>query len=158
VDDSIVRGTTSRQIIHIAREAGARKVYFASAAPPVRFPNVYGIDMPAVSELIANGRTVEEVCRIIGADRLIYLDLHGLIRSVRHHDSSIEEFDTSCFSGEYVTGDITREYLQDLEKIRNDAAKAMRDHDFKSTDDAPPHHAAESPATEDDDTSTAVGM
>ncbi|HNP37296.1 MAG TPA: amidophosphoribosyltransferase [Woeseiaceae bacterium] len=127
VDDSIVRGTTSRQIIKLAREAGARKVYFASAAPPVRCPNVYGIDMPAASELIANGRTVKEVEALIGADRLIYQDLHGLIRSVRHDHSAITEFDTSCFSGEYVTGDVTDEYLGDLEKRRNDAAKQERE-------------------------------
>jgi amidophosphoribosyltransferase len=126
VDDSIVRGTTSRQIIKLAREAGANKVYFASAAPPVRYPNVYGIDMPAASELIANGRSVEEIQEIIGADRLIYQDLHGLIRSVRHGNSAIQEFDTSCFSGEYVTGDVTDEYLQDLEMRRNDAAKLSR--------------------------------
>lgn len=127
VDDSIVRGTTSKQIIKLAREAGARKVYFASAAPPVRYPNVYGIDMPAASELIANGRTVEEVQEMIGADKLIYQDLHGLIRSVRHDNSDITEFDTSCFSGEYVTGDVTEEYLHDLETRRNDAAKQQRD-------------------------------
>ena len=126
VDDSIVRGTTSRQIIKLAREAGARKVYFASAAPPVRCPNVYGIDMPAASELIANGRTVEEIQELIGADRLIYQDLHGLIRSVRHDHSGITEFDTSCFSGEYVTGDVTDEYLDELEQRRNDAAKQKR--------------------------------
>jgi amidophosphoribosyltransferase len=126
VDDSIVRGTTSKQIIKFAREAGARKVYFASAAPPVRYPNVYGIDMPAASELIANGRTVEEIEKLIGADRLIYQDLHGLIRSVRHGNSDITEFDTSCFSGEYVTGDVTSEYLHELELRRNDAAKAER--------------------------------
>jgi len=126
VDDSIVRGTTSQQIIKLAREAGASKVYFASAAPPVRYPNVYGIDMPAASELIANGRSVEEIQEIIGADRLIYQDLHGLIRSVRHGNSAIQDFDTSCFSGEYVTGDVTEEYLQDLELRRNDAAKRSR--------------------------------
>jgi len=126
VDDSIVRGTTSQQIIKLAREAGANKVYFASAAPPVRYPNVYGIDMPAASELIANGRTVEEIQEIIGADRLIYQDLHGLIRSVRHGNSAIREFDTSCFSGEYVTGDVTKEYLHELERRRNDAAKQSR--------------------------------
>ncbi len=126
VDDSIVRGTTSRQIIKLAREAGAKNVYFASAAPPVRYPNVYGIDMPAASELIANGRTVEEVQELIGADRLIYQDLHGLIRSVRHDNSGITEFDTSCFSGEYVTGDVTAEYLDELEQRRNDAAKKKR--------------------------------
>lgn len=127
VDDSIVRGTTSRQIIKLAREAGANKVYFASAAPPVRCPNVYGIDMPAASELIANGRTVKQIQELIGADRLIYQDLHGLIRSVRHDNSSITEFDTSCFSGEYVTGDVTDEYLGELEKRRNDVAKQERE-------------------------------
>lgn len=127
VDDSIVRGTTSRQIIKLAREAGARKVYFASAAPPVRYPNVYGIDMPAASELIANGRSVEEIQELIGADRLLYQDLHGLIRSVRHDNSSISEFDASCFSGEYVTGDVTEAYLDELEERRNDAAKEARE-------------------------------
>ncbi len=127
VDDSIVRGTTSRQIIRLARDAGAKKVYFASAAPPVRFPNVYGIDMPAASELIANGRDVDEIAELIGADCLIYQDLHGLIRSVRHDNSSITEFDASCFSGEYVTGDVTDEYLQDLEERRNDSAKQARE-------------------------------
>ena len=126
VDDSIVRGTTSQQIIKLAREAGAKKVYFASAAPPVRFPNVYGIDMPAASELIANGRTVDEIEAIIGADRLIYQDLNGLVRAVRHGNSAITEFDTSCFSGEYVTGDVTPEYLDELETRRNDAAKQAR--------------------------------
>jgi amidophosphoribosyltransferase len=127
VDDSIVRGTTSRQIIKLARDAGARKVYFASAAPPVRYPNVYGIDMPAATELIANGREVDEIAKLIGADKLIYQDLHGLIRSVRHDNSSIEEFDASCFSGQYVTGDVTAEYLQDLAKLRNDGAKQERE-------------------------------
>jgi amidophosphoribosyltransferase len=126
VDDSIIRGTTSKQIIRMARDAGARKVYFASAAPPVRYPNVYGIDMPAASELIANGRSVLEVQEIIGADRLIYLDLHGLVRSVRHDNSTITEFDTSCFSGEYVTGDVTPEYLRMLESARCDDAKKQR--------------------------------
>ncbi len=127
VDDSIVRGTTSKQIIKLAREAGARRVYFASAAPPVRFPNVYGIDMPAVTELVASGRTVPEIQKIIGADRLIYLDLHGLIRSVRHDNSEIREFDTSCFSGEYVTANVTEEYLKRLELVRNDQAKSKRE-------------------------------
>lgn len=126
VDDSIVRGTTSRQIIRLAREAGARRVYFASAAPPVRFPNVYGIDMPSASELIANGRSIEQIEELIGADRLIYLDLHGLIRSVRHDNSEITKFDTSCFSGEYVTEDVTSQYLRDLESARSDAAKLQR--------------------------------
>ena len=127
IDDSIVRGTTSKQIIKLAREAGARKVYFASAAPPVRYPNVYGIDMPAATELIANGREIEEIGEMIGADRLVYQDLNGLIRSVRHDHSAITEFDTSCFSGEYVTGDVTPEFLAELEMHRNDAAKQKRE-------------------------------
>ncbi|MGH8263601.1 MAG: amidophosphoribosyltransferase, partial [Steroidobacteraceae bacterium] len=126
VDDSIVRGTTSAQIIEIAREAGARKVYFASAAPPVRFPNVYGIDMPATSELVAAGHTEEEVARIIGADWLVYQDLSDLLAAVRHDYAKIEEFDTSCFSGEYVTGDVTPEYLSRLQAERADDAKARR--------------------------------
>ena len=134
VDDSIVRGTTSRQIIRIAREAGARKVYFASAAPPVRYPNVYGIDMPAATELIANGRTVEQIEELIGADRLIYQDLHGLIRSVRHDDSEIAQFDTSCFSGEYVTGDVTDIYLRALEDARSDAAKDRNNRKWQHSD------------------------
>lgn len=122
VDDSIVRGTTSKQIVKLAREAGARNVYFASAAPPVRFPNVYGIDMPAASELIANKHSVAEIQEIIGADKLIFQDINGLLRAVRHSDSEIRDFDTSCFSGEYVTG-VTQEYLDDLETKRNDNAK-----------------------------------
>jgi amidophosphoribosyltransferase len=126
VDDSIVRGTTSAQIIELAREAGAAKVYFASAAPPVRFPNVYGIDMPAVSELVASGRTVEEVARLIGADWLVYQDLEDLIAACKHEDARIQEFDTSCFSGEYVTGDVTPEYLERLQLERSDAAKHAR--------------------------------
>jgi amidophosphoribosyltransferase len=126
VDDSIVRGTTSAQIIEVAREAGASKVYFASAAPPVRYPNVYGIDMPAASELVAAGRTEDEVARLIGADWLVYQDLDDLIRAVRHHDASVQSFDTSCFSGEYVTGDVTPEYLARLEAERSDTAKLER--------------------------------
>jgi amidophosphoribosyltransferase len=126
IDDSIVRGTTSAQIIDLAREAGARRVYFASAAPPVRFPNVYGIDMPSASELVANNRTEEEVAKVIGADKLIYQDLDDLVRACQHHDSQIQEFDTSCFSGEYVTGDITPAYLERLEQERSDQAKAAR--------------------------------
>jgi len=126
VDDSIVRGTTSKQIIKLAREAGAEKVYFASAAPPVRCPNVYGIDMPAASELVANNRSIEEIEKLIGADKLIYQDLHGLIRSVRHDKTPIKEFDASCFSGEYVTGDVTDAYLSELEQRRSDLAKQTR--------------------------------
>ncbi|MEJ2138422.1 MAG: amidophosphoribosyltransferase [Gammaproteobacteria bacterium] len=126
VDDSIVRGTTSRQIIEMAREAGARKVYFASASPPVRYPNVFGIDMPAASELVACGRTEDEVAQYIGADWLIYQDLDDLIRAVRYDNGSIKDFDTSCFSGQYVTGDVTTEYLREIEVNRSDAAKQAR--------------------------------
>jgi amidophosphoribosyltransferase len=127
VDDSIVRGTTSRQIIEMAREAGARKVYMASAAPPVRYPNVYGIDMPAASELVAASRTEAEVERVIGADWLIYQDLSDLVASVRYEHANISRFDTSCFSGEYVTGDVTNAYLSELERRRANAVKAQRD-------------------------------
>ncbi|AMN47490.1 amidophosphoribosyltransferase [Steroidobacter denitrificans] len=126
IDDSIVRGTTSAQIIDLAREAGAQRVYFASAAPPVRYPNVYGIDMPAAAELVAAGRTEEEVAGLIGADRLIYQDLADLLRACQHHDADIQEFDDSCFSGRYVTGDITPSYLERLQHQRSDQAKARR--------------------------------
>jgi amidophosphoribosyltransferase len=126
IDDSIVRGTTSAQIIDLAREAGARRVYFASAAPPVRFANVYGIDMPSTSELVASTRSDEEVAKLIGADRLIYQDLDDLVRACLHHDSQIQAFDTSCFSGEYVTGDVTASYLARLQEERSDQAKARR--------------------------------
>ena len=126
VDDSIVRGTTSAQIIDLARESGARKVYFASAAPAVRYPNVYGIDMPSVSELVAHNRSEEDVASEIGADWLLYQDIDDLVRACQHHDSSIQRFDTSCFSGEYVTGDVTPEYLNRLQEERSDAAKAKR--------------------------------
>ena len=126
VDDSIVRGTTSEQIIQMARDAGAKKVYFASAAPPVRYPNVYGIDMPAAHELIAHNRTEEEVCVAIGADKVIYQDLNDLIDAVRKGNQSIEHFDTSCFSKEYITGDIDDAYLEHTEALRNDGAQAER--------------------------------
>ncbi len=126
VDDSIVRGTTSQQIIEMAREAGAKKVYFASAAPPVRYPNVYGIDMPAASELIAHGRTTEEVAELIGADRLIYQELDDLVDAVYYEKSHISGFDTSCFSSDYVTGDVTEAYLARIERERSDGAKAQR--------------------------------
>ncbi|NBX41304.1 MAG: amidophosphoribosyltransferase, partial [Gammaproteobacteria bacterium] len=126
VDDSIVRGTTSAQIIDLAREAGALKVYFASAAPPVRFPNVYGIDMPAASELVAAGRTEDEVRQLIGADWLIYQDLEDLVQACQHDDARVREFDTSCFSGKYVTGDVTPDYLERLRAQRSDAAKQNR--------------------------------
>jgi amidophosphoribosyltransferase len=127
VDDSVVRGTTSQQIIDMARDAGAKNVYFASAAPPVRYPNVYGIDMPAAGELVAAGRTVEQVQRKIGADWLVYQDLDDLVAAVHHEKADIDGFDTSCFSGEYVTGDVSRAYLDALEIIRSNSAKARRD-------------------------------
>ena len=120
VDDSIVRGTTSREIVQMAREAGARKVFFASAAPPVRFPNVYGIDMPTRVELIATGRTHEEIAHEIGADQLIYQDLDALIEDVRSVNTKITSFETSCFSGIYITGDVTQEYLDGVEAQRRD--------------------------------------
>ncbi|MGZ4970254.1 MAG: amidophosphoribosyltransferase [Methylobacter sp.] len=126
VDDSIVRGTTSEQIIQMARDAGAKKVYFASAAPPVRYPNVYGIDMPAAHELIAHDRTEDEVCIAIGADRVIYQELNDLIDAVRKGNLDIGHFDTSCFSKEYITGDIDDEYLERTEALRNDSAQASR--------------------------------
>ncbi len=125
VDDSIVRGTTSKQIIQMAREAGARNVYFASAAPPVRYPNVYGIDMPSASELVAAGRTDKEVEKVLGADWLIYQDLPDLIWAVHDGNESINQFDTSCFSGEYVTG-LEKQYLDQIEMLRSDDAKAAR--------------------------------
>jgi amidophosphoribosyltransferase len=126
VDDSIVRGTTSQQIIQMARDAGARKVYFASAAPPVRYPNVYGIDMPSAQELVAHGRTAEEVGRFIGADWMIFQDLEDLIAAVQKGNTRIGRFDTSCFSGEYVTGDVTDEYLAQLESQRSDSVREER--------------------------------
>ena len=126
VDDSIVRGTTSRQIIQMAREAGARKVYFASAAPPVRYPNVYGIDMPAATELIAHGRTEDQIAEAIGADRLFYQDIDDLTDAVQRGNPHIPRFDASCFTGEYVTGGVTAGYLEQLEQIRSDEAKAVR--------------------------------
>ena len=126
VDDSIVRGTTSSQIIQMARDAGARKVYFASAAPPVRFPNVYGIDMPTGDELIGFGRDDEEVRRTIGADWLVYQDLEDLVQAVNEGNPAIKQFDTSVFTGNYVTGDVGDDYLSNLQASRNDATKKQR--------------------------------
>jgi amidophosphoribosyltransferase len=126
VDDSIVRGTTSQEIVQMAREAGARKVYFASAAPPVRFPNVYGIDMPTRAELIAAHRTEDEVAREIGADALIYQDLDALKECVRKLNPRITSFETSCFDGHYITGDVTSDYLHTIE-VRRDAARDSED-------------------------------
>ncbi len=119
VDDSIVRGTTSKEIVQMARNAGAKKVYFASAAPPIRFQNVYGIDMPCRSELIAHERTEEEVATLIGVDHLIYQTLDDLIAAVQDAPRSIARFDTSCFNGEYVTG-VGSDYLDSVEKRRKD--------------------------------------
>ena len=133
VDDSIVRGTTSREIVQMARDAGARKVYFASAAPPVRFPNVYGIDMPSRKELIATGRSDEEICREIGADRLIYQDLEDLKTAVRKTNRDIQYFDASCFDGDYITGDITLEYLDGIEAARENG-KVNTDDDVSQLD------------------------
>lgn len=126
VDDSIVRGTTCRQIIDMAREAGAKNVYFASAAPPVRYPNVYGIDMPSASELIAHGRSVEEVRELIGADWLVFQDLDDLIASSREGNPDITGFDCSVFNGEYITGDVDDNYLQRIDSLRNDDAQAAQ--------------------------------
>jgi len=124
VDDSIVRGTTCTQIVQMAREAGANKVYFASAAPPVRYPNVYGIDMPSPQELIAHGRTEEEVAELIGADWLIFQDLEDLIAASSEGNPDIQEFECSVFTGEYVTGDIDAEYLGEIDQQRKDAVRS----------------------------------
>ena len=126
VDDSIVRGTTSQQIIQMARDAGAKNVYFASAAPPVRYPNVYGIDMPTREELIAHDRNVEQIAEAIGADWLIFQDLEDLIDAVKKGNPEITSFDCSVFTGEYVTGGVTVDYLSHLEELRSDSAKKER--------------------------------
>jgi amidophosphoribosyltransferase len=118
VDDSIVRGTTSREIILMARDAGAKKVYFASASPPVRFANVYGIDMPSRTELIAAFRNDEEIRREIGADALIYQDLDAMKNAVRSVNPVLTQFDTSCFDGQYITGDVSADYLASVESAR----------------------------------------
>ena len=124
VDDSIVRGTTSKQIIQMARESGANKVYFASAAPPVRYPNVYGIDMPSANELIGHGRDDKQIAEVIGADWLIYQDLQDLIKAVNKKAPNIKRFDTSVFSGEYITGDVSGEYLARIDQLRNDKTRS----------------------------------
>ena len=123
VDDSIVRGTTCGQIIQMAREAGAKRVYFASAAPPVRYPNVYGIDMPAANELIAHGRSVEQIREEIGADWLVYQDLEALIECSREGNPEVDGFESSVFDGRYQAGDIDEQYLQSIEAARADGAK-----------------------------------
>jgi amidophosphoribosyltransferase len=128
VDDSIVRGTTSKQIIQMARDAGAKKVYMASAAPPVRYANVYGIDMPSQNEFIADNRSVDEIAQIIGADWLIYQDLEDLISAVKRGNRSLDGFDCSCFDGQYITNDVDEKYLQRLEQQRSDVSKQQREH------------------------------
>ena len=127
VDDSIVRGTTSREIVQMAREAGAKRVIFASAAPPVKFPNVYGIDMPTRDELIAYGRTEEEVCREITADALVYQDVEALKRSISDLNPALKSLEASCFDGHYITGDISRDYLDRLEFVRKNPKPAVDD-------------------------------
>ena len=117
IDDSIVRGNTSRQIVQMARDAGANKIYFASASPKICHPNVYGIDMPYVEELIAYNKSTDEICNLIGADKLIYQDIEDLIASIKRLNPNIEKFDTSCFTGEYVTN-VSSEYLKNLHSIR----------------------------------------
>jgi amidophosphoribosyltransferase len=126
VDDSIVRGTTSQQIVQMARDAGANKVYFASAAPPVRFPNVYGIDMPSRDELLATGRTDEQICQEIGADALIYQDLDALVGVIAKSNTKMRVFDCSCFDGKYVTGDVDAAYLNRIESARGDFNKKQK--------------------------------
>jgi len=126
VDDSIVRGTTSRQIIEMARTAGAKKVYFASASPPIRYQNVYGIDMAATTELIAHNRTEDEISELIGADWLIYQDLEDLIESAKYGNPSIQQFECSVFDGKYITADIDKSYLQKLEETRSDDKKSRK--------------------------------
>jgi len=125
VDDSIVRGTTSREIVQMARDSGANKVYFASASPPVRFPNVYGIDMPTRAELIASGRSDEEICWAIGADALIYQDIDAMKRAVTDVNPRLTHFEASCFDGVYVTGDVTAEYLDRVETERLSALRGV---------------------------------
>ncbi len=119
IDDSIVRGTTSLEIVQMARQAGAKNIIFASAAPPVKYPNVYGIDMPTSQELIASNRNIEEICEFIHADKLVYQSIEAVKKAVSDINPDIQEFDASCFDGCYITGDITKEYLQELEDSRN---------------------------------------
>lgn len=126
VDDSIVRGTTSREIIQMAKDVGAKKVIFASCAPPIRYSNVYGIDMPSPLELVAHGRTTEEITEHVGADLVIYQTLEDLIESCRQFNPSIKSFDCSVFTGEYVTGGVDERYLEHLEKLRSDKAQARK--------------------------------
>jgi amidophosphoribosyltransferase len=125
VDDSIVRGTTSREIVQMARDSGAKKVIFASAAPPVLYPNVYGIDMPTRDELIAYGRTTEEVCKEITADYLVYQDIDALKKAISDVNPALTKFEASCFDGVYITGDVSPEYLDKLEYARHHPKEAV---------------------------------
>ena len=127
VDDSIVRGTTSEQIIDMARASGAKKVYFASAAPEIRFPNVYGIDMPSANELIAHGRELDDICEMIGADKLIYQSIDDLVEAVGKANPEVTRFETSVFNGEYITNDIDQVYLEKLDAKRNNESKELSD-------------------------------
>ncbi len=127
VDDSIVRGTTSEQIIDMARAAGAKKVYFASAAPEIRFPNVYGIDMPSATELIAHGREPDDICQLIGADKLIFQSIEDLEAAVAVANPDIKQFETSVFDGQYITKDIDQGYLEKLDALRNNESKELSD-------------------------------
>ena len=136
VDDSIVRGTTSREIVQMARDAGARKVYMASAAPPVRYPNVYGIDMPTPDELVAHGRSVEQIRELIGCDALIYQDVDGMKRAIGSLNPDIKGFDASCFDGVYVTGDIT---AADIVRLNSNRVLAEEEGDDNSRLALPNH-------------------
>lgn len=129
--DSIVRGTTSQEIVQMAKDVGAKGVIFASCAPPIRHCNVYGIDMPSRSELVAHGRNVEEISKVIGADLVIYQTLEDLVDSCRQLNPKLEQFDCSVFTGQYVTGDINDAYLDNVEKLRNDKAKAKKQTTFQ---------------------------
>ena len=132
VDDSIVRGTTSAQIVEMARESGAKNVYFASAAPEIRFPNVYGIDMPSAAELIGHGREVEDINQSISSDGLIFQSLSDLIAAVSQENPEITKFETSVFDGQYITGDVDQDYLNRIDKLRNDSAKSTRENAMSS--------------------------
>lgn len=134
IDDSIVRGTTCQQIIQMARDAGAKKVFFASAAPAVKYPNVYGIDMPSATELIAHGLTEDEVAEAIGADWLVYQNISDLIAASAEGNNEIPRFDCAVFDGDYVTGDVDQEYLRELEETRNDRAKAIQEESMANQD------------------------
>jgi amidophosphoribosyltransferase len=127
VDDSIVRGTTSKEIVQMARDAGANKVYLASAAPPVRYPNVYGIDMPTSAELVAHNRTVDQIREIIGCDALIYQDVDGMKKAIGSLSTKLAGFDASCFDGVYVTGDITAEDIVRLNENRRSGDEGQED-------------------------------